>query len=376
MSENLAPSQPPASSSQILALRDNIGEGTPGTLVPRTLAEAQIFAQTVAHSSLIPSALRERAPDILVILLAGAELGIAPMASLRAFHVIEGVPRLSADGLASIVTASPLCEYFEPILDQCSSTKSVWRTKRRGRPEQINTWTIEQAQVAQLANGKNWIKHPRAMLHARCKAELARLVYPEIAAGMITAEELDLDGNPSGGFASMSFSAPPPPSPELIPVDTKTESKPAKSTAAKNGKSTTKEVIEQAKATEAAQPVVNPAAKAFEEARENTRIADEARKAKAAEQAPPPPVEPAPAPEEAPTQSAADDGGFGDDEPAQPTPADLFKRFLDELSTVTKETINTVKTAWVDLSKPGQPLHAFAPQMRDAFAKRRADLGL
>lgn len=176
-----------------IAARDAMEAGAtrPAPLVPSTFIEAQAFCGALASSALLPDKLRERASDVLVIVLSGIEIGLAPMQSLRLYHVINGVPRLSSEGIGAIVSASPLCEYLEFL--ETTDARSTWRTRRRGRAEQTATWTIERAKRANLLTDPRskdrWLQYPEAMLNARCRAELCRLVYPEVVAGLLSSEE-------------------------------------------------------------------------------------------------------------------------------------------------------------------------------------------
>lgn len=208
-----------------LAARDGIEAGAtrPAALVPSTFLEAQAFCAALASSDLVPTKLKDRAADVLVIVLSGIEVGLAPMQSLRLHHVINGVPRLSADGMAAIVSASPLCEYLEVL--ESSELRSTWRTRKRGRGEQTLTWTIEQAKRAGLTTDPRskdrWASYPGAMLNARCKAELCRLVYPEVVAGLYSLEEAR-DGAIDAEFVEVArpsgFVAPPVSPPMPTPV--------------------------------------------------------------------------------------------------------------------------------------------------------------
>lgn len=201
-----------------IELREYITQdAAPRAIVPRTFAEAQAFAQAMANSSLVPEALRERAADIMMIILAGAELEIAPVRSLSMFHVIEGVPKLSADALAAIVSASPICEILEPV--EQTNERVTWLAKKRGRPEIRLSWTDADVKAANLdrparsGRPSNHVLYPRAMKNARCKAELCRMVFPEICAGLLTAEEArDLidTREEAAPTKAAQFSVPPP----------------------------------------------------------------------------------------------------------------------------------------------------------------------
>ena len=230
-----------------MELRENIAAAEPTAIVPRTFAEAQAFASALCASDLVPQALRDNAPNVLMMILAGAEIHVPPIASMRIFHVIEGVPKLSADGIAAICTRDPSCEYLEP--EEMSSTKVTWIAKKKGRPEKRLTITREEMIAAGLYDRKNrdgspgnHQKYPRQMLNARCKAELCRLVWPDRCAGMISSEEhadeLGIDINAaidaayterkSGGFTALptNTNAPKVETSKLEPpavVDTKPE---------------------------------------------------------------------------------------------------------------------------------------------------------
>ena len=51
-------------------------------------------------------------------------------------------------------------------------------------------WTIEMAKRIGLASRDNWRNYPRAMLRARVISEGVRTVYPGIAVGIYTVEEV------------------------------------------------------------------------------------------------------------------------------------------------------------------------------------------
>lgn len=165
-------------------------------IVPRTLDEATTLAAQLAQSSLLPKAMLGKAADVLVTIIAGQELGLSPMASLRAIHVIEGKPVLSADGMIALVLGSGKAAYFERVEE--SDTSVTYETLRVGskNPRRC-TWTIQQAKQAALHLKDNWRAYPRAMLASRAKSELARDVYPDVLAGCFTDDEIDSTTRPA-----------------------------------------------------------------------------------------------------------------------------------------------------------------------------------
>lgn len=190
------------------------------TIIPRTLDEAKSLAEVMSKSTLLPEALRGKAADVFVSILAGQELGLPPMAALRGVHVVQGKPILSADTMVGVVLGSGMAEYFSCTAE--TATSVTYETKRRGTPTpQSCTWTVEDAKRAGLLDkdgrgkdGSNWAKYQRAMLRARCKAMLARDVYPDVLAGCYDDDE-------ARAFAP-SAPAPrrePEPDPDVIDVD-------------------------------------------------------------------------------------------------------------------------------------------------------------
>lgn len=164
-------------------------------IVPRTIDECTDLAERLSKSSLLPKAMQGKMPDVLVTILAGQEMGFAPMASLRAIHVIEGKPILSADGMVALVLGSGKAVYFDRIEE--SETSVTYETLRQGsKTPRRCTWTMAMAKVAGLHLKDNWRGYPRAMLASRAKAELARDVYPDVLAGCSTQDEVDHERAP------------------------------------------------------------------------------------------------------------------------------------------------------------------------------------
>jgi len=169
-------------------------------LIPRTIDECTSLAERLAKSTLIPEAMRDKMPNVLVTILAGQELGLAPMAALRSIHVIEGKPVLGADAMVAVVLGSGKAEYFTRVEEGPESV--TYETKRVGATSPRRcTWTKDMAKVAGLHLKDNWRGYLRAMLASRAKTELARDVYPDVLAGCYSHDEAR-DGDWGGDRAS------------------------------------------------------------------------------------------------------------------------------------------------------------------------------
>jgi hypothetical protein len=165
-------------------------------LEPRNMQEAVVLADRMFQSKLFMSAFG--APQaVLAVILAGRELGFQAMASLRAFHVIDGKPTPSADTLAALVMKSGKAKYFR--CTERTATRATFVTQRlpiEDYPEQTLSFTIEEAKAAWRKDQKawdasGWGKTPAAMLVARAKSALARLEYPDVVGNLYGFEEME-----------------------------------------------------------------------------------------------------------------------------------------------------------------------------------------
>lgn len=163
-------------------------------IVPRTLAEVIDLAERLSKSTLLPDALKGKVPDVLMQIMAGQELGLYSMASLRSFNIISGKPVMTADAMVAVVLGSGKAEYFRRV--EATDERVTYATKRRGEPEQRCTWTMQMVKDAALHQKDNWRLYKRQMLASRAKSELARDVYPDVLAGCFTVDEVS-DREPS-----------------------------------------------------------------------------------------------------------------------------------------------------------------------------------
>lgn len=138
--------------------------------------------------------------QVLARILAGRELGLPPMASIRGTYIVDNQVSLNAGLMAALIrNAGHKYEVITRTAQECSI--------RFYRDDQtyVHTFTIDDARRADLlisskGNVKvNWKRYPKAMLYARCMSEGAKIMYPDILAGYYTPEELgatvDQDGN-------------------------------------------------------------------------------------------------------------------------------------------------------------------------------------
>lgn len=161
-------------------------------IIPRSFVEIMSMAEVLAKSSLLPKALQGKIPDVAMAIQTGLELGLAPTTALRTIHVVEGKPVLSADLMVGLVISKGVAEYFNLVEETKDSV--TYETKRVGQKPQRFTWSHEDTKTAGLNNKDNWRLYPRQMRRARCRAILARDVYPDVLAGIHEDNEIGASG--------------------------------------------------------------------------------------------------------------------------------------------------------------------------------------
>jgi len=204
---------------------------------PQSFADLTRLGEMAARSRLFAVQSPEAA---VVMMLTGASLGLPPVTALRGIHVVQGRAVLSSDLLVAVVLRSGQCDLWRPV--EVNAERCTLETRRRGHADPIrHTWTMEMARKASLTGKAGpWQQFPAAMLRARCGAELARMVYPDVLFGVYVEGELDEAAQPASAeptaitretFAAMDAStqavqaaevralAPPPPEPADVVAD-------------------------------------------------------------------------------------------------------------------------------------------------------------
>lgn len=185
------------------------------------------IAVSLAGTSFVPRSMQGRPDEVAGAILAGRELGLSPMASLRAIDVIDGTPALRALALRALVQS----EGHQVWVEESTETRAMVCGRRKGEAQvQRSVWTMERARKAGLAGKKNWTTMPTAMLVARATAEVCRLVGSDkILAVPFVAEELSDDLAPDGAAPAptgktgrrtaqrKALPARPAPEPDLVP---------------------------------------------------------------------------------------------------------------------------------------------------------------
>lgn len=161
-----------------------------GTAMETWAREARVIAQVAESISKTSFAgqLRGKPDEVTAVILAGNELGLKPMAALKAVDIIQGTPALRAHAMRGLVQSHG----HEIELVESSPEHCLMRGRRKGAERwQEVEWPIARAAKLGLTDKAEWKKQPQTMLIARATGELCRLIAADVLHGMpYAAEEL------------------------------------------------------------------------------------------------------------------------------------------------------------------------------------------
>jgi hypothetical protein len=174
----------------------------PVALAPATFEEAQAFATQLAKAEgFIPRAFVGKPAAILAALMMGAELGIGAMESLRAIHVLDGRPMLSADLMLRLALRAGVRATWL----RTDAEEAHVKLSRPGHGEHAHRFTMAEARAAGLAGRGPWKAYPAAMLRARCISAALRAWAPDVlGAGVYVEGEIEASEAPPAASLARS----------------------------------------------------------------------------------------------------------------------------------------------------------------------------
>lgn len=160
------------------------------SLTPKNLDEAMKFSEMIADSDICPKDFKGKAGNVLVAIKMGLEVGLPPMQAIQNIAVINGRPTLWGDVIPALARAHPKFEYMNEEFSK-EGFMAICKIKRKGEPEQIRTFSQEDAQKAGLWGKQGpWSKYPKRMCQMRARAFAIRDVFPDALKGIQVAEEV------------------------------------------------------------------------------------------------------------------------------------------------------------------------------------------
>ena len=159
---------------------------------PKTLVELDKFAATLAESGMVPTAYKGKPKDIVVAVIRGAEIGLAPLQSLESLAVINGRPSLYGDAVPAVAQTSPQYEFHREYFEgDGDSLTAVCEVKRKNGPLHVVKFSVADAKKANLwGKAGPWTQYPRRMLQMRSRSFAFRDQFPDALKGIGVVEEV------------------------------------------------------------------------------------------------------------------------------------------------------------------------------------------
>ena len=153
-------------------------------------------AATALHASGFFSDVKTQA-QAMVKVMAGAEIGLPPFASMSGIHIVQGKPVIGANLIATLVKNDPRYDYRVLSAD---NAQCVIEWRENGHAVGKSSFTMTEANAAGLTGKDNWRKYPSDMLFARALTRGARRFAPGIFGGapVYTPDEMGVDTDEDG----------------------------------------------------------------------------------------------------------------------------------------------------------------------------------
>lgn len=159
-------------------------------LTPQTFEDAWRIAQAFSKSGMCPKDM-STPEQVLVAVMAGAEIGLAPFQAVQSFAVINGRPCLWGDGMLAVVRKYGT-QVSERIEGDGESAVAWCKVTRPDTQEVIErAFSAADAQAAGLwTKAGPWKQYPKRMLQMRARAWALRDGCADMLRGMKMAEEV------------------------------------------------------------------------------------------------------------------------------------------------------------------------------------------
>jgi hypothetical protein len=171
------------------------------SLVP--IEESAVTFQTlkaISNTEFVPKGLRGRPEAMLAAVLAGRELGLGPMASLRGIDMIEGSPHLSGETIMALVRRAGHRIRIVHMNPQGATV--IGERLEGGQVVESGEFSFleEDARAAGLLGKNNWKSYAAVMMAWRAITMCGRFMFADLLGGGVkltyTADELGGQGEP------------------------------------------------------------------------------------------------------------------------------------------------------------------------------------
>lgn len=180
-----------------LATRDLVG----------SLDDLLRLSETLIKSGMLPQAVKTKEAAAAII-LKGREIGMPVMESFSLINVIVGKPTIAPQGMLALIYRSRQLENLTITDDGKACTVTMSRIGGQPHTEKFSMTDAARMMTKEEVNGEkkmipladkyNWRQMPEVMRKWRAISACARIVFPDVIAGMYTPEELGAEVNDDG----------------------------------------------------------------------------------------------------------------------------------------------------------------------------------
>lgn len=152
---------------------------------------AHTLATSLCNTSFVPDHFKGKPAEATAAILTGHELGLSPMAALRAIYVIKGTPGMYANAMRAVLQSRG----HEIWVEEQDQDHAIVCGRRAGSEHVIRVeWNADRVKTAELNSNPQYRKNPQNMYVARGTAEVCRQIASDALHGIPYAvEELDDD---------------------------------------------------------------------------------------------------------------------------------------------------------------------------------------
>lgn len=159
-------------------------------LVPQSLDEAFRLSSALAASGLAPRGM-DRPEQVMVAILAGAELGLPPYQAMQSFAVVNGRATIWGDAIPALLWSHGF-KLEEWADNDEEPTKAFCKVTRPDGTEIERSFSVAQAKKAGLwGKAGPWQSYPGRMLQMRARALAARDGATDVLRGVQVREEVE-----------------------------------------------------------------------------------------------------------------------------------------------------------------------------------------
>lgn len=169
------------------------------TTLSEPMALGEVFMQSGMFTDIKTQA------QAVVKILAGRELGLAPLESMTNIYIVNGKVALQSKIIGSLIKKSKKYDYTVDKLDEKECTISFFQTDEKGDKVLLgkSTFSFSDAAKAGLVNKTVWQNYPRNMLFARALSNGARWYTADVFCGY-TPEEVEEEAKPATKMITIS----------------------------------------------------------------------------------------------------------------------------------------------------------------------------